>query len=78
MNIVFTGTAMVDGEHYDRKRLTKTAELYGHHVQKAVDWSTDLLVVGNEVRETVKKRNAIKRKKHIVTIEQFLQMLFTQ
>ena len=78
MNIVFTGKANIDGEHYDRERLSKMAAMYGHHIQKAVDWSTDMLVVGDETHETTKKRHAIRRNKRIVTVEQFLKILFTQ
>jgi NAD-dependent DNA ligase len=78
MNIVFTGTAKINGEHYDRKRLTTMAELYGHYVQKNVDWGTNLLVVGDETHTTIKKAKAIRMKKRIVTVKEFLEMMFTQ
>ena len=77
MNIVFTGTAMVNGKHYDREGLTKVAETYGHAVQKKVNWNTDLLVVGDETHETTKKRDALRLRTKIVKIDQFLKMMFT-
>lgn len=77
MNIVFTGTAKVDGEHYDRERLTKTANLYGHTVSKYVDRYTSYLVVGDGYRKTQKKRDAFRYKTPTITVSQFLEMLFT-
>jgi NAD-dependent DNA ligase len=76
MNIVFTGTAIVAGEHYDREKLTKLAQLYGHRVQKRVDWATDMLVDGDETHTTIKKSDALRLRKRIVKVEEFLDLLF--
>lgn len=44
MNFVFTGPAIVNGLHLERKYLIALAEEKGHKVQKSVTLATDYIV----------------------------------
>lgn len=44
MNFVFTGPAIVNGLHLERKYLIALAEEKGHKVQKSVTLETDYIV----------------------------------
>lgn len=59
MKIAFTGPAIVDGIHLERKHLVALAESKGHTVQSKIDAHTDCLVCCDEyfiMRSTAKLR----------------------
>ena len=76
MRIAFTGPAIVNGIHLERKLLIDLAKEKGHTVHNRVDSTTDLLVCNYEFlekRKTTKVDNAAFFGTTITSPHNFLQ-----
>jgi len=77
MNIAFTGTFRLDGEHVTRAVLEAVAQDHGHTVEKSITERTQILVVGDTGRHgnTSKIRKAEANGVVLITPEEFLAKL---
>ena len=77
MNVVFTGTFRLNGEHVTRELLIDLATTAGHRVHKSVTREVDTLVVGNTGRHGVtrKLRAAMASGVRVISPDEFLSAL---
>lgn len=73
LNVVFTGKAIVNGEHIKRDHLVLCAQAAGFTVQDKVYPDTNLLVASRD--DTKKAAFAAKRKITVVGYEKFMDAL---
>lgn len=78
MHICFTGSAKVEGLHFERKHLIALAKEKGHHVDAHLDGGTNLVVQGEPKPghpPTQKAQMAEKLGIEVVTPQKFLTLM---